>query len=66
MQEFQRKFLEIGQCKYVGEYLHRACTVCYFSNMVTHKGLALTHLPKLPPKEREALGTTLVQTSLLP
>ena len=52
MQEFQRKFLEIGQCKYVGEYLHRACTVRYFSNMVTHKGLALTHLPKLPPKER--------------
>ena len=36
----------------LGEYLRPARAARYFSNVFTRKGLALTHLPKMPPKER--------------
>ena len=32
----------------MGEYLRRARTARYFSNVFTRKGLALAHLPKCP------------------
>ena len=38
----------LAEKDFVGEYLRRARTARYFSNVFTRKGLAVTHLPKCP------------------